>query len=180
MKHPAFLSVALAGLLTGGCATTPMQATQNPLAESSEFILHHSVEIPVGWARTWFQDGASIPLRNLNHYRPWCELEVATVATGPTPIRPAAFRIVDTEHTLEYGGRPAPGGTVRVSLFADDGGHPLLYSRLVYRLQSAENPDVRALICTNGWRDATLSRPVRGTDIERSLGTLASVGDGGR
>lgn len=157
----ALASFMLAGLW--GCGSAP--ARYQPAAIATLEILT-PVTVPAGRARTHFQGGR--PVYSVDPYRPYCELEIDTVAETPQRVEPDLLVVRDrTTALLSDPEARLPLSGPFVDLQCGD----RIYYEVAYRLASDRQPGVRKLSCRLAFNACwEPGRYPTGADIRDALG----------
>lgn len=189
MIHQFFVAAA-AGSLLAGCApisVTDVSSSYYQLPAGTTVIVRQAITIPPETAHVTLQDGRIVTIDHLRRYEPFCEFEVNDVLESEQQVRPGRFsaaRII-RQQILGTTGRPVllaantvagsenDAATATILLAALD--DPLRLNEVRFRLQSAEQANVRELRCAGGWAFiSTVAYPTL-AEMNRALGALISI-----
>ena len=158
--------------LVSSCAGTAPAPMVDP---ASTIQVHGSYDIPVNKARVYFQNGAAIAQKNLDRWAPYCSLMVQDLQSSDQPqqtILPGRFEIVEVMQTDDW--RNIRKVYVASLIWVST--HP---SRITYkvemRLHSAEQPNVRSLICEKTSKGRGRQHYPTGSEIDTALGSLIEI-----
>ena len=148
MRIKAGLSLSIMALLLNAC-TLPTSTDPDSFLYSvpvgSVLQLIQDFPIKARTARSFMQGGRIVQERELNIYYPHCSLLTNTLQDYDRTIKPTRFEIYrvvdDEEHARRYVQYAA-----RLIGFGSDG-PSIIGQSSYYYLRSADEPDVRSLIC---------------------------------
>lgn len=144
----AHLKLAVIVLLLNGCAlpsSTDPDSFLYSVPVGSVLELNQDFPIRAHTARSYMQSGRTVEESELNIYYPHCSLLTNTLQNYHRVIKPTRFEIYrvvdDEEHAQRYMQYAA-------RLFGFDSDGPTIIGQSsYYYLRSADEPDVRSLIC---------------------------------
>jgi hypothetical protein len=143
----------------------------------SQLILKKAVAIKPNEARAYFQHGEIVP-RTINYYEPHCQLEVNDVLPVPQTVKPGTFTITAVSQrdfdVVQTGNTRLASGFGRFSVFDDDGVSNIMYAWQM-RLTSAEQPNVRALICGGVFAIPVDAERPTINEMRQALGNYAEI-----
>lgn len=171
--------LVFASLSLLACATQIERDINNPWyapPPGTRVILPEPVQIPPRSARAFFQDGR-ITAGGINHFAPHCELEVNEVKDVSQTVRAGEFVVthvsqrnheVVSSGRIQVAGRFGVGIGVGFGLFNSDVGDIMKAWHL--RLESPDQPNVRALICGGAFDHPSLAETPSIAEIRAALG----------
>jgi hypothetical protein len=168
--------LAAAVALVSGCAGTAAKTGAVPAVDPASTIqINGSYDIPVDEARVYFQNGAQIAVGDLQDRRTtYCSVLVQNVQSADQPqqtVLPGLFEIVKIMQTDDW--TNARQFFVASLIWVSE--HP---ARITYkvemRLRSAEQPNVRSLICEKTSKGRGNNHPT-GSEIDTALGSLIEI-----
>lgn len=185
-----FIVAAAASSLLAGCApisVSDVSSTYYRLPADTTAIVRQTITIPPGTAHVTLQDGRIVTIDHLRRYEPFCEFEVNDVVESEQQVRPGRFAVarIIRQQILGAKGQPVllaantvtgsenDAATATFLLAALD--DPLRLNEIRFRLQSAEQPNVRELRCAGGWAFiSTVAYPTL-AEMNRALGGFISI-----
>jgi hypothetical protein len=157
-----------------GCAVAPNEKYSGYAPPAgTRLILKQDLTIPPGQAGVVLQYGGVVSESHRNFYHPSCRLEVNDVRDTPQTVKPDEFVARRVE-------RDAPSASIsRPVLVADgagvSGGGPAFFVfRTLFYLESARQPQVRALVCQQ-WSDPGLGQHLTIEEIRAALGSIMEL-----
>ncbi|HEY9200836.1 MAG TPA: hypothetical protein VIQ81_04480 [Gammaproteobacteria bacterium] len=148
MQIKSGLTLSLMALLLNACAlpsSTDPDSFLYSVPVGSVLELKQDFPVKAQTARTFMQSGRIVEERALNIYYPHCSLRTNTLHDYDRIIKPTRFEIYrvvdDEEHAQRYLQYAA-----RLFGFGSDG-PTIIGQSSYYYLRSADEPDVRSLIC---------------------------------
>lgn len=168
-----FALLAAAGVLLAACQTLDSSTGYyaKPVTPGSQVEVLQVLQVPAGLARVYLQYGTVVRYTAVDQYAPFCYFLLQAPLPHEQPIHPAVFGI-ENVYMDETDVRLAL--PVQVAVASDAGRGPIAY-RLYMALASAQNADVRALVCLAAFDAPYHARPVTLDDIRLSLGALARI-----
>ncbi len=113
----------------------------------SMLVLTTPVTIPAGTEHIFFQNNKLTPIRDVNRYLPYCEIQVSAARSSAQTIDPDEFVIFKIYHLNKF--QLAEGGLIRTEMRDDSGGEDFEVVATVMELYSAQQPEVRRLLCAS-------------------------------
>ena len=168
--------LAAAVALVSGCASTAANTGAVPSVDPASTIqINGSYDIPVNKARVYFQNGAHIAVGDIrDRWTTYCSVLVQDLQSADQPqqtITPGRFEIVKVMQTDDW----TNTRQFFVASLIWVSSHP---ARIVYkvemRLHSAEQPNVRSLICEKTANHRGNNHPT-GSEIQTALGSLIEI-----
>jgi len=142
--------------------------------------VHRNIEIPADSRRAFFQDGAAV--RNIDEFKPFCQIEVTTLRAAPQTIRSDTFAATPLgEWSEQVVGKvvetPVQLAALRVNSSSSWGGDgaPSVRNMLYFRLHSPSQPDVRGLACGGARDDPIDAVAPTLQEIAAALGNYATL-----
>lgn len=182
--------VAAAVSLLAGCAPIVVTDVSSPyyrLPTTTTIVVRQTIAIPPGTAHVTLQDGRIVTIDNLRRYEPFCEFEVNDVLETEQPVRPgrfAAARII-RQQLMGASGQPMLLAANTIAENANRSGvapllvavldDPLRLNEVQFRLQSADQMNVRELRCNGGWAFISNVAFPRLAEMNRALGALLNI-----
>jgi hypothetical protein len=141
--------IVISGIaLISACGTSSSHyAVQASVTPASVVIVNQSLEIPNKKARVYIQDGAQTAKRDLDPWRVYCSLLMQQLHSAGEPklsVLPGQFEITKVRAYKERQNFP---GTFVASTREWQYVPPIVIFRVEMRLNSAQQADVRSLIC---------------------------------
>jgi hypothetical protein len=170
--------LATAVALVSGCAGTGTGANIKGVPSvdpASTIQINGSYDIPVNKARVYFQNGAQIAVGDIkDRWNTYCSLLVQDLQSADQPqqtIMPGRFEIVEVMETDDW----TNTRQVFVASLIWVSQRP---ARIIYkvdmRLHSAEQPNVRSLICEKTANTRGKNHPTS-SEIQTALGSLIEI-----
>jgi hypothetical protein len=141
------------------------------LKEISGLVLQQPVEVEIGYARAFIQNGRVVDNRELDRYRTYCDLEVREVARAgrsPIVIQPGRFQVVRLNRSH------IPFGAVYSNSLLRDAPGPIDL-KVKMGLSSSEQPGVLRLNCTRWSSDPFYHGHPDAVEIQTVLGDIATL-----
>lgn len=157
-------------LLLAACTTPPLNQQDPTFPTGTLMRLRTPVAIPAGSAGGYIR-GKSTESRY--EYATKCRLETRTVHDQGGTVEPDWFRVLGTSHGRESLTGPLYGGGLR-SFNSIGDGPGLVYLNFYIYLESAQQPDVLRLKCTQ-LQDNDVFGTVAPRNVLRALGNTMTV-----
>ena len=165
----------IAGLIiSGGCANrssyNTVHASVNP---ASVIQINRPLSIPNQKARVYIQNGAEIAWRDIEKTSTYCRLRMRDVHKAGEPgitVSPGQFEIIKLSKVDDT---YSPGTLVALPRLAIDTPSNVIFE-VNMRLQSAEQPDVWALICSKHVNTFGIFHPTL-AEIRIALGNVIEI-----
>lgn len=172
MRPIGFLMLLLT--LTACQATVVGDETSSsyPPPVGSRFTLKQALTVPADSAHVTLQKGRVVNLRELDLYRPACNLYLKTVRDTGQTVAPDEFVVKRAYRVTTF---VAHAGFVRaVGLSGQDGGPTVLLYRTTLDLESQRQPQVRRLVCER-WDHPALGNHLSINEIRQALGDIMTL-----
>lgn len=112
----------------------------------SMLVLTKPVTIPANTEHVFFQNNKLTPIRDVNRYLPYCEIQVSAARSSEQIIEPDEFIIFKVYQLNKF--QLAKGGSfVRAGMKDDADGEDFEVVATVMELYSERQPHVRRLLC---------------------------------
>lgn len=180
------LLFAVAAALVAGCQSTAYQGNENSpfyvVPPGSRLSLTQPVVIPPDRASIYIQNGQVMPNTEVQHYAPFCKLELYSLSPNARTVQPSELQITKTVQEETHGAytsneplRYAQLGRFSVAQIGGDGGAPPLQSFSTrMQLRSEKQPDVFRMTCAQ-WGYPGQDRHVTISEIRRTLDPLLTL-----
>ena len=161
------IAVAAGILMISGCAVTPI------VDPASIVQVNQTLEIPDRKARVYIQNGAVTAKREVDPWEVYCSVLMQNLHARGEPkltVSPGQFEIIRERKYEDPFAYPGTFVASRDMLFYP----PVINSRIEMRLNSTEQPGVRALICNKQVEEHIRQFPTL-TEIRKTLGNLIEI-----
>ncbi len=113
----------------------------------SILVLSRPVTIPAKTEHVFFQNNKLTPIRDVNRYLPYCEIQVSAARSSAQTIEPDEFVIFKVYQLNKF--LLAKGGFINAGMRDDSGGEDFEVVATVMELYSERQPEVRRLLCAS-------------------------------
>ena len=170
--------IILAMFLTACANGSYSKTSKRPAVKPGSYVqLHHEYQVPSEIARIYFRNGKQTAKADVDRFTPYCYLVMKDIRQAGQPqqtIFPGRFYVTKVIESNElYGGRRAYV-SLTIERF-DNGGPSNVNYILEMRLDSSEQPGVRALICVKNAEDYIDRRYPNLSEIKTALGDLVTI-----
>ena len=177
MTNKSVLAVLwLVMLAGGGCESTGSGGGfwSSPVKLGDEIEIKKDIPIPAGLARVYLQHGKITGYGGTNQYEPFCYFVMREPLPVRQTIRPGILRV---EHVWLNETDVRLHAPVRLAALASviGGNRMPIAHQFHIRLESAEQPDVRLLVCSGAFDMPIAAKPIRLPEMREALGTYAEV-----
>lgn len=111
----------------------------------SVLVLARPVTIPSHTEHVFFQSNKLMPIRDVNRYLPYCEIQVSAARSSTQTIEPDEFIIFKVYQLNKF--QLAKDGFIHAGMRDDSGGEDFEVVATVMELYSERQPHVRRLLC---------------------------------
>lgn len=167
--------LAVLALVTMACAAPSSVTLSNgeTIQAGMKMILHERLLVPAYKTSSYIQDGRPVLSKTIDHYRPYCRMEMRDLADPPRHIEPGEFLIerIAHEEVLVQSGPWHVASSVQVSA----GGATAEEYHTIFYLSSSEQPGVARLFCSH-WEDPTgFPRHLSAQEIRWTLDPVITI-----
>jgi hypothetical protein len=168
--------VTLSGIaIISGCSfNSSGYASRPPVSTASQVQINQPLEIPNKKARVYIQNGVVTAKRKLDPWDIYCSVLMQKLHSAGEPkliVSPGQFEIVKVRENKEEQFFP---GNIVASLSEWRYVPPIVIFKLEMRLQSDDQPGVRALICAKQVESYGRHIPTL-AEIKSALGTVIEI-----
>ena len=182
--------ILFVALLISSCSLSldyKLVSVKELLPVGSTLRLTQTIEMPADRSFIYIANGKVAPLNNyktVNIYEPYCTLHVYKETTYARQIIPNQFEItkivewerdfgrLDYKNNTHANNRTA--GFIKVKSSGDDGGASIVFYATILSLHSANQPDVKELVCGH-WNDPAELEPLTLEEMKSALGDLLPI-----
>ncbi len=111
----------------------------------SMLVVTTPITIPAKTEHVFFQDNKLMPIRDVNRYLPYCEIQVSAARSSTQTIEPDEFVIFKVYQLNKF--QLARGNFIYAGMRDDSGGEDFEVVATVMELYSERQPQVRRLLC---------------------------------
>jgi len=163
--------------VTLGACAAQYHGVDGSGGQPAALVLKQGVVVPVGQSRVFVQEGEVISRRELDRYRPHCNLEIEALAGEEEVIREGRFEVVRIQRLREevVNRRANVYASLRMTGLDDDDGQTTIILGLHFWLQSEDQPKVRRLTCHGSEDDPQRAELPTYDEIAAALGGVAEL-----
>jgi len=177
VRNTRVLAVLWLVVIAGaGCQSTGSGGGfwSSPVKVGDEIEIKQDITIPSGLARVYLQHGKITGYGGANQYEPFCYFVMHEPLPVGQTIRPGVLQI---EHVWLNETDVRLNTPVRLAALASviGGNRMPIAHQFHIRLKSAEQPDVRLLVCSGAFDMPIAAKPIRLPEMREALGTYAEV-----
>ncbi len=182
----SWLTLTVLAALLVGCQTMPRGGNENApyyvVPAGSRLTLHQALPVQPDSLRVYIQNGRVLKNAEVQHYYPFCSLELDRLSDVARTVAPDEFLITKAVHE-EFSGAIADAGPLlyaRASLGrrVDQGGNPggplMVSFSTRMELRSEKQPDVRRITCAQ-WGYQGIDRHATVAEIRKTLEPLFTL-----
>ncbi len=166
--------------IISGCGASYKNSTVRPSVSPAAIVqINQRLEIPTRKTRVYIQDGTQTTLRDIDEWSTYCSLRMKKRSAAGEPkqsVSPGRFEIIKV---IESEDRTGSQRTYVASLgwFFDVNDHRSVqvFFGVEMRLQSAEQPGVRSLICEKRIDNYGLYNYPTLAEIRAALGNIIEI-----
>ncbi len=177
---PAPALLFLVVFLTGCASASYSMTSKRPAVKPGSYVqIHHEYQVPDEFARVYFRNGKQTAEGNVDRFTPYCYILMHDIRQAGQPqqtIFPGRFyvpRVIESNDL--QGGRRTYVASLGMGIFGFDDGPSNVNYMLEMRLDSSEQPGVRALICIKNADDYIDRRYPNLSEIKTALGDLVTI-----
>lgn len=159
-------------VLLGACQTTAARDEASPFyvpPAGSRLVLKQTLTIPAENIGVFIQGGRAVGNREVDQYLPHCRLEVRDRQETAQTVNPDDFLVQRVRRDVQVVSNMETTRLVRVSH-----GPSFFIYRTLLDLQSAQQPQVRTLVCQH-WGHPALDDHLSIRDMRRALGEVMTL-----
>jgi hypothetical protein len=147
----------------------------NPFAAGAQIEVMRELVIPAGLARVYLQHGQALGYEAVDQYAPFCYFLMRRPEAAAQTIAPGTLRVESVSLNETEVRRALPLHLAAALVLAGGDGRGVIALQSYMRLESPDQPQVYALVCSGAFATSFEARPISADQLRETLGLVAQV-----